>query len=94
MEVINFRKTTNTGNLMGYLTIKTSAGFEMKGFKLIEGQNGLFIGAPSVKGKDETGEDKWYEQVWIPKELNQDLINMVSQHLDASDLTADNVVPF
>ena len=93
MQIKNFRKTTDTGNLKGYLTIVTSEGFEMKNFKLIEGQNGLFIGAPSVKGKDENGEDKWFEQVWIPKELNQELIEQASLHLDGSDLTPD-AVPF
>ena len=46
MEIINFRKLDNGGKVKGFLTIKTSEGFEMKNFKLVEGENGLFIGAP------------------------------------------------
>jgi len=94
MKVKDFRKV-DMGSLKGFLTIVTSEGFEMKGFKLIEGQNGLFIGAPSQKGSDENGADKWYDQVWVPKELNEELLNLVSQELDGDDLTSDDPqVPF
>ena len=94
MKVKDFKKV-DMGSLKGFLTIVTSEGFEMKGFKLIEGQNGLFIGAPSQKGTDEKGDDKWYDQVWVPKELNEELLNLVSQELDGDDLTSENPqVPF
>ena len=96
MEIINFRKLDNGGKVKGFLTIKTSEGFEMKNFKLVEGENGLFIGAPSQKGKDQDGNDKWYDMVWIPKELNQELIDLASNHIDpASDMSSQaSDVPF
>ena len=78
MEVIKYTKLDNGNNIKGFLTIKTAEGFEMKGFKLIEGDNGLFVGAPSQKGKD----DKWYPMVWIPKELNEKLVELVSTQID------------
>ena len=78
MEVIKYTKLDNGNNTKGFLTIKTSEGFEMKGFKLIEGENGLFVGAPSQKGKDE----KWYDMVWIPKELNEKLVELASTQID------------
>ena len=91
MEIINFRKLDNGGKVKGFLTIKTSEGFEMKNFKLVEGENGLFIGAPSQKGKDQDGNDKWYDMVWIPKELNQELIDLASNHIDpASDMSSQS----
>jgi len=96
MEIINFRKLDNGGKVKGFLTIKTSEGFEMKNFKLVEGENGLFIGAPSQKGKDQDGNDKWFDMVWIPKELNQELIELVSNHIDPStDMSSQSAsIPF
>ena len=96
MEIINFRKLDNGGKVKGFLTVKTSEGFEMKNFKLVEGENGLFIGAPSQKGKDQDGNDKWFDMVWIPKELNQELIELVSNHIDPStDMCSQSAhIPF
>ena len=91
MEIIKFNKLDNGGKVKGFLTIKTSEGFEMKNFKLIDGENGLFIGAPSQKGKDQDGNEKWYDIVWIPKELNQTLLDLVANEIDMSD---SNPVPF
>ena len=83
-------------NVIVPLTVKTSEGFEMKNFKLVEGENGLFIGAPSQKGKDQDGNDKWFDTVWIPKELNQELIELVSNHIDPStDMSSQSAnIPF
>ena len=92
MEITKFKKLNDSGKLKGFLTIKTSEGFEMKGFKLVEGDNGLFVGSPSQKGKDENGNDKWYDMVWIPKELNQTLLDLVANQVDLSQ--DDNPVPF
>ena len=57
-----------------------NAGFEMKGFRLIEGINGLFVSMPSRKGTDQDGNDKWFDTVWIESQdlrekLNQEAIN-------------------
>ena len=88
MEILDYRKLENGGKVLGFLTIKTSEGFEMKNFKLVQGTNGLFVGAPSQKGKDE----KRYDTVWIPKELNETLLELVSTHVDLSQ--DSNPVPF
>ena len=84
MKIKDFRKLDNGGKVKGFLTIVTSEGFEMKSFKLIEGENGLFIGAPSQKGKDQDGNEKWYDTVWVPKELNQTLLDLVANEIDLS----------
>ena len=92
MKIKDFRKLDIVGKVKGFLTIVTSEGFEMKSFKLIEGENGLFIGAPSQKGKDQDGNEKWYDTVWVPKELNQTLLDLVANEIA---LSADaNPVPF
>ena len=85
MKIKDFRKLENGGKVKGFMTIVTSEGFEMKNFKLVEGENGLFIGAPSQKGKDQDGNDKWFDMVWIPKELNQSLLDLVGNQVDLSD---------
>ena len=96
MKIKDYRKLDNGGKVKGFMTIVTSEGFEMKSFKLIEGENGLFIGAPSQKGTDKEGNEKWYDMVWIPKELNQELIELVSNHIDPStDMSSQSAdIPF
>lgn len=90
MTIKDYRKLDNGGKVKGFLTIVTNEGFEMKNFKLVEGTNGLFVGAPSQKGTDKEGNEKWYDMVWIPKELNQSLVDLVANEVD---LTASDI-PF
>lgn len=59
----------STGNAKAFLDIETDEGLIIKGFKLINGPTGYFVGAPSEKGKD----GKWYETVQIPKELKEQI---------------------
>ena len=97
MTIKDFRKLDNGGKVKGFMTIVTNEGFEMKNFKLIEGANGLFVGAPSQKGTDKEGNEKWYDMVWIPKELNQELLELVSNEVDSEDLASNTnnaQVPF
>ena len=92
MTIKDFRKLDNGGKVKGFMTIVTSEGFEMKNFKLIEGRNGLFVGAPSQKGTDKDGNEKWYDMVWIPKELNEQLVDLAANEVDMSQ--DSNPVPF
>ena len=41
----------------------------VKGFKLVQGINGLFVGFPSQKGND----DEYYDTVWAEKDLREEL---------------------
>ncbi len=44
--------------------------------------NGLFVGVPSEKGKD----DKYYDRVYIPKELKEQLTEMaISMYNESKD---------
>jgi DNA-binding cell septation regulator SpoVG len=90
MKIKDFRKLENGGKVKGFMTIVTSEGFEMKNFKLIEGINGLFVGAPSQKGTDKEGNEKWFDIVWVPKELNEELVNLVSNEIDPNQLVSEN----
>ena len=53
------------GKIRAFFDLSTTDGFTIKGFKLVEGINGLFVGFPSQKGNDE----EYYDTVWADKEL-------------------------
>ena len=92
MKIKDFRKLDNGGKVKGFMTIETNEGFEMKNFKLIEGVNGLFVGAPSQKGTDKDGNEKWYDMVWVPEGLREQLVELASNEIDLS--AGENPVPF
>ena len=57
------------GKLRAFFDLKTSDGFVIKGFKIVEGINGLFVGMPSVQNK----EGEYYDSVFADKDLRDDL---------------------
>lgn len=48
MEVVGIRQL-NVGKIRASVDIRTSEGFIIKGFKVIEGDDGLFVGMPSER---------------------------------------------
>ena len=63
------------GKVRAFFDIMTDEGFTIKGFKLIEGINGLFVGVPSQKGKD----DEYFDTVFIAPELREELNHLAMQ---------------
>jgi stage V sporulation protein G len=63
-----------SGKTVAFFDVETDEGFNMKGFTLVEGDNGLFISLPREKGKD----DKYYDRIYIPKELKEQLTEIAS----------------
>ena len=61
------------GKVRAFFDIRTEEGLVVKGFKIMEGINGLFVSMPSQKGKNQQGEDEWFDTVWIEKELRDQL---------------------
>ena len=59
----------NWGKLRAFFDLRTSDGFVIKGFKLVEGINGLFVGMPSVQNK----EGEYYDSVFADKDLRDEL---------------------
>ena len=57
------------GKLRAFFDLKTNDGFVIKGFKLVEGISGLFVGMPSTQGKD----GEYYDTVFADKELRDEL---------------------
>ena len=65
----------NWGKVRAFFDIMTDEGFTIKGFKIIEGINGLFVGVPSQKGKD----DEYFDTVFVAPELREELNHVALQ---------------
>ena len=55
------------GKIRAFFDLQTEEGFTIKGFKLVEGINGLFVGFPSQKGSD----DEYYDTVWADRDVKE-----------------------
>ena len=55
--------------------------FEIKGFKLIQGEKGFFIGASSKK-YEKNGETKYLDDVWIADNIKESLIEIALAEVD------------
>ena len=63
------------GKVRAFFDVMTEEGFTIKGFKIIEGINGLFVSRPSQKGKD----DEYFDTVYVPQELSAELNQLALQ---------------
>jgi stage V sporulation protein G len=66
---INPLKNNSGGKTAAFFDIETNDGIIIKGFRIVNGANGLFISAPNDKGKD----GKYYDNVILPKEMKSDV---------------------
>ena len=71
MEITRIAKG-DWGKVKAFFDVTTAEGFTIKGFKLVEGVNGVFVGCPSEK--DQSGEYK--DKVWMEKDLKNELRDM------------------
>ena len=60
------------GKIRAFFDLQTQEGFTIKGFKLVEGINGLFVGFPSQKGND----DEYRDTIWAERELKEELTQL------------------
>lgn len=63
---IDRMKRGQWGKIVAFFDIKTEEGYIIKGFKIVEGNDGLFVGFPSQKKDDE-----YNDTVFADKELRQ-----------------------
>ena len=80
----------NWGKVRAFFDLQTEDGFTLKGFKLVEGINGLFVGFPSQKGNDE----EYHDTVWadrdIKEQVNQLAIKTYGQEVMVTPPGMDN----
>lgn len=69
---MNALQNNGSGKIAAYFDIQTNEEIIIKGFRIVNGANGLFISAPDEKGKD----GKYYENVIVPKDLKAKLEKM------------------
>ena len=65
-------KKGDWGKIKAFFDIKTEEGFTMKGFKLVEGVNGMFAGFPSQKGNN----DEYHDTVWADRDLKDEVLSL------------------
>jgi len=53
--------------------------FEVTGFKIFNGANGLFVKPPQHKGKNKEGQDEWYDDARFIGETSKDIREEVFQ---------------
>ena len=68
------------GSVRAYFDLKTSEGLVIKGFRILDGSNGLFVGFPSVKNKD----GEYNDTVWCEKQKRQEVNEMATNYYNAS----------
>ena len=74
------------GKVQAFFDVMTEEGFTIKGFKIIEGINGLFVSMPSQKGKD----DEYFDTVYLSQELRQELTQLALQKYGMDNESPDN----
>ena len=82
------------GKVRAFFDLQTEEGFTLKGFKLIDGISGLFVGFPSQKAQD----GEYRDTIWAEKELKDKVTEVAMRHYEqdvvSSDAMDDEVIPF
>ena len=83
MKIIRMNplKSDGGGKTAAFFDIQTNDGITIKGFRLVNGSNGLFMSAPDQKGKD----GKYYENVILPKEMKSELEKMALEEYNKNN---------
>ncbi|SVD78757.1 uncharacterized protein METZ01_LOCUS431611, partial [marine metagenome] len=68
--VVNFKKYEGTTKTKAFFDVEVEQGMVVKGFRLVEGKDGLFISGPREYSKKD---EKWYDRVFMPRELKDEL---------------------
>tara|TARA_R100000700_G_C3136327_1_gene119667 strand:- start:204 stop:485 length:282 start_codon:yes stop_codon:yes gene_type:complete len=72
----------NWGKIKAFFDLETEEGFIIKGFKIVEGIDGIFIGFPSKKNEKD---GEYYDIIWSDKELKQKVEQLAAKEFDGSD---------
>jgi stage V sporulation protein G len=69
-----FRVGKEGSKLKAFVDLSIGDSLIVKGFKVVEGENGLFVGMPSQPGKD----GKWYDAAFpTSKEKRQEISELI-----------------
>ncbi len=76
------------GKVKAFFNVETAEGFSLKGFKLVEGVNGMFVGFPSQKDK----EGEYKDTIFASKELRQKLNDLAISEYGSSSSSSNSSV--
>ena len=68
------------GKIKAFFDLQTEDGFTIKGFKMVEGTNGMFVGFPSQKNKD----DEYHDTVWADKDVKDQVTELAKKEYESS----------
>ena len=60
VEVLRLHRLSQDSKVKAFVDVSFGGLFTVKGFRVVEGKNGLFVGMPRERGKDE----KWYSMAY------------------------------
>ena len=66
------------GKIKAFFDLQTEDGFTIKGFKMVEGTNGVFVGFPSQKNND----DEYHDTVWADKDVKDQVIELAKREYE------------
>jgi len=69
------------GKVRAFFDLDTKEGFTIKGFKIVEGINGLFVSMPSQKDKD----GEYLDTIFASKELRAKLNELAINHYNGNE---------
>ena len=75
---INPWRSDSKSRTAAFLDVQTKDGIIIKGFRLVNGSNGMFLSSPDEKGKD----GKFYEKVILPVEMKKELEQMAIEEFN------------
>lgn len=73
VEVLRLRRLSGDSSLKAFVDVSFAGVFIVKGLKVVEGKNGLFVSMPREKGKD----GKWYDTAHPLTREFRDLLNEI-----------------
>ncbi len=74
LTVKRINRMDGTGNLKAFCDLEIAEAFLIKGVRVVEGKNGLFVSMPQEQGKD----GNWYDTVFpLSKEVRQQVSEAV-----------------
>ena len=83
-------KRGDWGKIKAFFDLETSDGFTIKGFKLVDGNDGMFVGFPSQKNND----DEYYDTVWADKDVKMEVNTKALSEYGLSESESDKDIPF
>jgi|TARA_Y100000033_G_scaffold49852_1_gene58967 stage V sporulation protein G len=76
-----------------FFDLETEEGFTIKGFKVVQGNDGMFVGFPSQKNKD----DEYQDTIFADKTLRQKVNQVALEYYNnggSNEIISDGDVPF